>query len=384
MPAFTFSAKNANFSIGFDSITIYSKKTLEKQVALFITACHKIMAVEFEVPTSPMGSNNLHHKIRTDGDFQRYIHRNDDDHQLFHADNFDMEENHSHIKFKMNLTLTKLSQIVGIMASMDFISEAEKNDFLNMYKMRFVSAKNKLEALLKQDKQKDIEAIKEFIKNCSDNDILTYIHEQLTGNKFDYLRAIQVKPVAAAAAAAATTAPAAVAAAAPAATTAVNDKQWISLNETNNVVVTSKGWAMLEECFTIKIAENIRRNSTVFSQSVARAYADEFQHDYSWFAMNHKRTNTAAINNGFAAFANADTTTLDKEFESHFTHKRKHEKIMSTPNPSALFSDEPKAKRAKHSPRAAEAAAHAPDVTAPASAAAAPVTTPAAAAAFSR
>lgn len=352
MPAFTFNTKNANFSIGFDSITIYSKKTLEKQVPLVLTACRKIMVAEIEVPTSPMGSNNLHHKIRTDGDFQRYIHREDDDHQLFHADNFDMEEDHSHIKFKTNLTLSKLSQIAGIMASMDFISETEKNDFLNMYKMRFVSAKNKLEALLKQDKQKDIEAIKEFIKNCPDNDILTFIHEQLTGSKFDYLRAIQVNPAAASAAASA---------------------QWISHDKDDDIIMTSKDWAMLEECFTIKIADNIRRNSSVFSQRVARAYSEEFKHDYSWFAMKHRGSiSAAATNNSFAAFAKADIAALDKEFISHFEHKRKRDdntsKGKATPNPAAFFSDEPIAKRVKRNPRAAARSA---DVTAPASAAAA-------------
>lgn len=65
----------------------------------------------------------------------RFVSRNDDEHHLFHQDDFDMEEDHYHAQFSRTIDDVKLGQILSILERYNLITSEEHERFISAYRV---------------------------------------------------------------------------------------------------------------------------------------------------------------------------------------------------------------------------------------------------------
>lgn len=156
MPALTFEAAKVDLSYSYDTLTIHPKfKEYDEgppSLQLTLTACGYLSFVVApeEIPTAEMKA--LH---KTEGDDipqlvapVRYVHHEDDDHDLYHHDAFPIMDRHCHLKFEYELTREQLVQITDIFVSNNILTPVEKEGFLTAFDDRYAASRAQLDRLL--------------------------------------------------------------------------------------------------------------------------------------------------------------------------------------------------------------------------------------------
>ncbi len=134
----------------------------------------------------------------------------EDDHPLFHQDEFSRETIHTHVRFPHLLRRDQLeTTILPIMLENGLLSAQEAQALLALYDQRYQKCREVLDvalsvppapgALPRELESKipvlalegvagDAEAIIQLIKRCKTNDVVLDLHAYLLSEKFDYLR----------------------------------------------------------------------------------------------------------------------------------------------------------------------------------------------------
>lgn len=285
MSAITINGKNLNLSLAYDGLTIYFNFDLPDMFHAW-NMCAKSIAL--------IGELNVCTEIMVKQEFDRYIHRDDDDHSFYHQDSFPIEHDHSHIKFLKPITRAKLDLLVGELEKHGLISTDEKTKFLSRYDERNREALLSLRGALSgtRDVEIDTREIINYLRTCKDNDVITYLHDALLAPRFDYLRQV---------------------------TSASTDKRWQGTNADGKLVETSKHWAMIQKAISLQLANNIRVECGTFSSKVAHERADQLLKNVSFFALKRKGMQcTTELSSTFKAFSAKDEATFTGKYEKHF------------------------------------------------------------------
>ena len=311
MPALTFESNKINFSLSYDTLTFYPKYKTEvvddspfAAISFVLTACGRLEFVKASKPTTDgIETNASMQEIDDKIEHMRYIHRDADDHELYHKDGLDKEVEHCHLNFHDMLSGEQLGKILDIFMHHGLITADEKAKFLDAYALRYANARNELDAALKPktsseskeskpDAKVDTISIINFIKNCSENDILVNLHQYLEMEKFNYLRAVK------------------------------EDKKatWFGTDASNHVIQTKKSWAMIEKAIALQMAHNIEVNCN-FTPNLAITFAAKFAKAHPFFAIKHHNNaslSASATSSIFNAFRSCDKSKLDNSYEHLF------------------------------------------------------------------
>lgn len=287
MPALTYQCELIAISINYDGVTIYEKPSasqpdIKKQLVQALTSCKKLDFVAKEIEKSV----EITKVVST---FERFVHNEDDDHRLYHNDGLDRNLTHHHIKFNALINHERLAEILSTFVENKIITAKECEAILMAYDNRFIQSRKRLDRIVSYDKESDFLLIKLLIKACEDNDLLADLHEYLLSPQFDHLR--EAPP---------------------------EGSSWLGLNATGKVFKTTETWAMIEECITLQMANNIRNKAEHFSEKLAKQAASQLKQNLKFFAMSHRHGSSYDTSASFRAFANHDLEKFDKELKAHF------------------------------------------------------------------
>ncbi|HAT7073901.1 TPA: hypothetical protein JAN90_14275 [Legionella pneumophila] len=137
--AFTHLCKKVNLSLYNDTLTVYPKSSalpkpiqIRSDLDLFELDLHMVLLFsQMECNSAQvkqffmMRSNEL--------GVYRFIHRDDTDHDLYHQDEFSMDDNHYHAQFDKTIDENKLENILGILEKHSLISSEEHVSFIEAY-----------------------------------------------------------------------------------------------------------------------------------------------------------------------------------------------------------------------------------------------------------
>lgn len=292
MPAFTFEGSAIKLSINYDSITFYSKSMLDDSkscddkniqrpttttITLMLTACSQISFILSE-PSDSLDDATIAIAAKGDKpDYQRNVYRDDNDHALYHEDQFSKDDPHYHLKFKGQITRNKIVTVLDILLQHQLMSAAEKTTFLNSYDQRFIAAEKLLQKSLTRVKAKDAVEIIRQIKSCADNDVIAHLHQHLTSKEFDYIRERTNS-----------------------AASLCN-----GTDAKDSIIPTTSAWALIEESMTLKMADNIHSKCDVFPEDLAKEYDTELKSDHKFFGIDHyasPETASAKTSTNYSAF----------------------------------------------------------------------------------
>jgi|GEM_PF-4039337 len=291
MPALTVGLKNFNLSLTYDGLTFYYNFQRETDLFARLSLCQQTLNLN---NTFDFCSSHFSHR----NEFDRFIHRDDDDHGMYHQDQYAIDKDHSHFKFKTPITRDKLVGVLDEFIKHNLISKDEKDNVLTKYDDRNAKALLNLRASLSGTKDIDIDTreIINFIRSCTENDILGYLHESLLMSRFDYLRAVTAYS------------PAYI---------------WQGTNGTQQVVETSKQWAMIQKAMSLQLANNIRQTCDTFSKDVANERASQLRNSFVFFGLKRKAAAcTYVASSMFKAYSNQDENTFEKKYNNHFQKYR--------------------------------------------------------------
>lgn len=228
----------------------------------------------------------------------RYIHREDDDHSLYHQDTFHMDDTHMHLKFKSQLTEKELNHLLQIFQDYQLISPFERNMFLlgNCFRHklaciemdRFLGLTSPLAERSQASVEGDTKKIISYLKTIQDNDILLDLHNHLLSASFDYLRE----------------------------NPAGNMSIWQGTDAHGNVIKTSKSWAIIEKTITLQMENNIAAHCQ-FNRYVAQDRVHQLSR-YPFFCVKHNVADSRPQSPSIEAFLNGDRQGFDDTYQHHF------------------------------------------------------------------
>lgn len=305
MAALTTEFKLVNLSFIFDAITIYptfeyyKNPNLRNCLDVALGECNDLnFVIKLRANEEPTKENNdflrsLNCLMKDQKDqtgYQRIIRRNDDDHALYHRDNFKLNDSHWHIKFRNLLSKAQVKEVLSIFVRNQIMSESESDCFLKELDKRYQMQKNDLNALLSGNKQEDTDKIISFIEQCYENDILVQLHDYLLSPKFNYLR-----------------------------DASENEKiLWQGSDANNQIVPTSEAWARIEKALTLKIEMNIQTECSKFTKSLCKERASQFASELGFFAIKRKQHTENSPSKIFTHFQEGDGDFLKDKCKDVF------------------------------------------------------------------
>ena len=201
------------------------------------------------------------------------------------------------MKFKAGLTRDQLSMILDILVARNLVTSDERIVLLAAYDRRFESSRKQLDMILGSqfglDLTSDYQKINQFIRTIEDNDLLDDLHTYLLCDTFNALRSN------------------------PAGDASI----WQGTNAAGEVIITSQLWAMIEKSITLQMGHNVEKGCQ-FTAKLAKDWATELS-VHRFFAVKHQLNGVAdrardSESPSVEAFRNWNTTTFDREYNSHF------------------------------------------------------------------
>ncbi|VEB37644.1 Uncharacterised protein [Legionella sainthelensi] len=130
--AFTHLCKNVNLSLYDNTLTIYSKSKIS--LPPIRTELDLLMVLLFsQMDCVSAQINDMFDMAKNELGVYRFVHRDDIDHDLYHQDNFNMEDSHYHAQFAKTIDEMKLEDILGILEKHALISSGEHASFIKAY-----------------------------------------------------------------------------------------------------------------------------------------------------------------------------------------------------------------------------------------------------------
>lgn len=299
MPALIFKGHFANFSFTFDGITIYptfeyyQTPGLRNCLGTIQSECGKLDFVIKMLPDQKPTQKNLDfiqslNSVKSsDASYDRYVRRVDQDHALYHQDDFKLDDSHWHIKFKNVLNSDNVHKILTIFNGFHLLNGKEKNTILDQFNERYTLWRTKLNADLMQDQPHDAKVIVEnVINHCPDIDILLNLHSFLLTQPFEYLR----KPK-------------------------IEDKltHWQGTDAAGEVKPCSKAWAMIEKNIAYRMDMLLIKGVNQFTPSIGEERAKQFATSHVFFAIKRKSTAKQKVNKIYEAFVHGDSASLESK-----------------------------------------------------------------------
>jgi hypothetical protein len=228
-----------------------------------------------------------------DNFFDRMVQRNQSDHDLYHQDKFNRDDNHWHIKLIKQIDKDVAERLSIAFASAGLFDAREKQFFVLQWSTRNDVAIAAFERQLNYNKSHDFNSIIKHIQTISDIDTLFALQHHLLKNKFDYLRELTGKR---------------------------KISFWRGTDSDAKIVTTSKTWAMIEKAFTLQIA-NLMRNLLPVNKDLFHVKSDQLRTNHAFFAM--KRFDITGLtgftrSTTYRAFRSCDNATFNEKYESHF------------------------------------------------------------------
>lgn len=287
-------------SLEYDTLTIYHEDKEESSeltpiILTFVSKCGRVLSMPFPFfapapdPTFQRCAGDLEERK----DFQRFIHRDESDHDLYHRDKvFDMEENHAHFKHKEQITRDKLAIILALATKDDLITAKESDEFMAEYDKRYqVEVVALVEKLTKgKNKSQAAAALSQFVAECEDNTLLVAVHDHLLSDKkYEFL----IK-------------------------TGIFDGRWRGQKSLDGTIgAVSKTWANYEENTELKMIDNVQKQCQRFSSRIAGERADEFSR-HPFFSIQRNALEGSKENYIFTLFKSANSQKLAEEYNKHF------------------------------------------------------------------
>lgn len=195
-----------------------------------------------------------------------YVEGGDDDHALYHRDEFSREITHTHIKFQCRLNREQLNKILGILVENNLLSAVEQVAFLDKFDQRYANSRAALDTALSakainlegnkasasDDLEHSAKAIIQLVKSCNANDILGDLHDYLLLSKFDFLRAGQ--------------------------------EGCRGTDAKGDVIETSREWMAIQKAISVQLAINVM-NNTSFTEMVGSEYAENYRNHFPFFSL---------------------------------------------------------------------------------------------------
>ncbi len=290
-----FEGKKANLSLAYDTLTVYpvlpAKFNFRNGVAfpLFImifNAMNECRGLSYVMS----GDYTDDPRFKKLGKI-RFVHRDCDDHNLYHQDKFNLHDDHSHIKFRNMLTHAQFMEIMNIFLKYEIISKDEKNQFIEKYETCFINTRQALDEAISQTKNQT-ETIVKFISECKKNENLADLHDYLLSPKFNELRKSP-------------------------------EKMFHGTDEKGQVIETSHSWAIIEKAISLQMSLNIEKNSR-FTPELAKTQSRQLSTSHPFIKVRHitePGKETDPISPTFKAFKKGDGKELEERYESHF-HKK--------------------------------------------------------------
>ncbi|OGV27735.1 MAG: hypothetical protein A3F18_00685 [Legionellales bacterium RIFCSPHIGHO2_12_FULL_37_14] len=301
MPALCFEASKIKFSFACDTLTIYPKFTLVEynEVKLAINLCGKLAFVTASVPDLTQEGAELEdaqQEILQNNTDTRFIHRDDNDHDMYHHDNFLLDDNHYHLNFTHEITREKLDEVLSIYLDQNIITAAEKSDFLAKFDARLHDIDDHFDQVFANSNLDNfIKNILTYIKDTEDNELLTHLHKYLLNSKFDVLRTASSEET----------------------------SHFRGTNANDEVVPTSKVWGDIEKAISLQMAHNIRVN-TKFDVNVAQGRYIELC-DHRFFPVKHKVETSDNLQDLVSPclqkFKDAKSSEFDSEYTEFFSSR---------------------------------------------------------------
>jgi hypothetical protein len=289
MSALTLNGKNINLSLAYDGLTIYLNFATPNLFGA-LGLCRRSLLLNQELG---LCSDEIEKTVKG-SDFDRYIHHEDDDHSFYHQDNYPIEKDHMHFKFKAPMTRKKLEIVIAELEKHHLISSEESSAILSAYDERNKKALLDLRGSLSgtRDAEVDARAIIHYIRDCKDNDIIDFIHGALLEPRFDYLRTV----------------------------TAVSmTTLWQGTDKEGKLVETSKQWAMIQKAVSLQLANNVRVECGNFSPKVATERATQLLASHSFFGLKRKAPMcTDKASSMFTAFKDKQDAVFNAKYQKHF------------------------------------------------------------------
>jgi hypothetical protein len=130
--AFTHLCKKVNLSLYNDTLTVYPKPSFalppvrDEFSMLMVLLFSQMDCVSAKV-------NEFFDMEKNELGIYRFVHREDVDHNLYHQDSFNLEDNHYHAQFAKSIDEIKLEDILAILEKHSLITSEEHKSFLSTY-----------------------------------------------------------------------------------------------------------------------------------------------------------------------------------------------------------------------------------------------------------
>ncbi|AMP91462.1 hypothetical protein AXF37_02100 [Legionella pneumophila subsp. pascullei] len=132
--AFTHLCKKVNLSLYNDTLTVYPKSSVLPKPIQIRSELDLLMVLLFSKMDCNSAQVDQFFMMRSNElGVYRFIHRDDHDHDLYHQDEFSMDENHYHAQFDKTIDESKLENILGILEKHSLISSEEHTSFIEAY-----------------------------------------------------------------------------------------------------------------------------------------------------------------------------------------------------------------------------------------------------------
>lgn len=304
MPNLSKKLSKVNFSLQYDTITLYptvKTKCSYQNFSIFITACGKmgLMSVPGE-PDSAEIANCLS-DLTESKQYDRFIHRYDADHNLYHQDEFKLEDNHFHLKCKSMLNHEKLEAIVNVAAKYDVMTKEEAAEFLADFDKKYKVEIEAMAASLTVSKNRDVssKAIHAFIRTCGDLDTLVYLHQALLSPKYEFLRAFKKGEQ----------------------DTLSTHRLWkAQISQDGTLAKSSKAWAKIEKSFELAMIHILDTTCRV-TPELGQERARELRSDNAFFGIKRHcevSESKPQDNTVFKLLTSGDAEKLEQEYARHF------------------------------------------------------------------
>ncbi|APF02254.1 Uncharacterised protein [Legionella pneumophila] len=132
--AFTHLCKKVNLSLYNDTLTVYPKSSVLPKPIQIRSELDLLMVLLFSQMDCNSAQVDQFFMMRSNElGVYRFIHRDDHDHDLYHQDEFSMDDNHYHAQFDKTIDESKLENILGILEKHSLISSEEHVSFIDAY-----------------------------------------------------------------------------------------------------------------------------------------------------------------------------------------------------------------------------------------------------------
>ncbi|HAU4072849.1 TPA: hypothetical protein F7Z67_07445 [Legionella pneumophila] len=132
--AFTHLCKKVNLSLYNDTLTVYRKSSVLPKPIQIRSELDLLMVLLFSQMDCNSAQVDQFFMMRSNElGVYRFIHRDDTDHDLYHQDEFSMDDNHYHAQFDKAIDEIKLENILGILEKHSLISSEEHVSFIEAY-----------------------------------------------------------------------------------------------------------------------------------------------------------------------------------------------------------------------------------------------------------